>query len=307
MTRTLIQVADREFRITGKRVRIARLEAEFYHYIVDPEPVIARLRGLPDRPDIFTFTQSLADTAPRFSYLMEWDNLAVIPVSTFEHWWDRQIVSVARNRARQAAKRGVVLREAPFDEHLVRDIWKIYNETPIRQGRPFPHYGKDYETVYREEATFLDDSVFIGAYLGEELIGFVKLVMDEARTQAGTMNILSMIRHRDKVPNNALIAQSVRSCADRGIPNLVYWRFAHGKRERDSVSDFKERNGFKRVELPRYYVPLTAWGRVALSLGLHHRFVDRLPEPLGEKLRDLRSRWYNRKTHTADARAQVSS
>jgi hypothetical protein len=302
-----IQVGEREIRITGERLRVARLEADLYHYLADPESTIAALRALSNRPDVFTFTQKLVDRTPHYSYRMEWDNLAVIPVSTYQNWWDNQINSLAKNRARQAAKRGVVLRETPFDEELVRGIWKIYNETPIRQGRKFPHYGKDFETVYREEATFLDSSLFLGAYHGDELIGFVKLVMDEERTQAGMMNILAMMQHRDKAPNNALIAQAVKSCAERGIPNLVYWRFAHGKRERDSVSDFKTRNGFQRVDIPRYYVPLTAWGSTALRLGLHHRLVDRLPESLGEKLRELRSRWYNRKNRAHGASPQVST
>jgi hypothetical protein len=303
VTRKRIQAGGRDIAIGGDRVKIAHLDAELYKYVTDPQPVIDALTQLPERPDIFTFTQSLVDTTPRFRYRMEWDNLAVVPVSTYENWWDNQINSLGKNRARQAAKRGVVLREVEFSEELVRGIWNIYNETPIRQGRPFPHYRKDFATVYEEEATFLDCSVFIGAYLNDELIGFVKLVWDDARTQAGMMNILSMIGQRDKAPNNALIAQSVKSCADRGIPNLVYWRFAHGKRERDTVSDFKERNGFKRVNLPRYYVPLTAWGRVALTLGLQHRLIDRLPEALTEKLRDLRNRWYNRKMHIEKASA----
>jgi hypothetical protein len=191
-----------------------------------------------------------------------------------------------------------VIREVPFSEELVRGIQNIYNETPVRQGRRFPHYGEDFETVYREEATFLDDAVFLGAYLGEELIGFIKLVMDEQRTQAGMMNILSMIGQRDKAPNNALVAEAVRVCAERGIPNLMYFRFVHGKRERDSVSDFKTNCGFERVDVPRYYVPLTAQGHAALRLGFHHRLRDRIPESVAGKLRDLQKRWYNRKNQT---------
>ena len=113
----------------------------------------------------------------------------------------------------------------PFSEALVRGIREIYNETKVRQGAPNTHYGKDFATVYREEATFLESSIFIGAFLGEELIGFAKLVHDETRTQAGLLNIVSMVRHRDKAPTNALIVQAVRSCAERGIPyqSLMNW------------------------------------------------------------------------------------
>lgn len=201
----------------------------------------------------------------------------------------------ARNKAKQAEKKGVVVREVPFDEELVRGIWEIYNEAPMRQGRRFQHYGKDLDTVRREEATYLDSSIFIGAYRGEELIGFIKLVADEVRAQAGLMNVISKIRHRDRAPTNALVAQAVRSCADRGIPYMVYSNFDYGKKQRDSVSDFKERNGFRRIDVPRYYVPLTAFGRMALRVGLHHRLVDHFPESLAGKVRQLRNNWYNRK------------
>ena len=149
--------------------------------------------------------------------------------------------------------------------------------------------------MYREEATFLDSSVFVGAFLGDRLIGFIKLVHDETRTQAGLMNIVSLIRHRDKAPTNALIAQAVRSCAERGISYLVYSNFAYGEKQQSSLSDFKERNGFQRIELPRYYVPLTLAGQAAFRLGLHHRLAEHLPESVSARLRKLRETWYNRK------------
>jgi hypothetical protein len=177
----------------------------------------------------------------------------------------------------------------------VKGIREVYNESHVRQGARNTHYGKDFQTVYREEATFLDSSIFIGAYLGDELIGFIKLVYDETRTQAGLLNIVSMVRHRDKAPTNALIAQAVRSCAERGISYLVYSNFTYGKRQQNSLADFKERNGFQRIEVPRYYVPLTRAGKVAYQLGLHRRFADYVPAPLAAKLRELRAAWYNRK------------
>jgi hypothetical protein len=301
MTKQLIEVEGREIRITGGRLRTAQLEGDFYQFLKDPEPTIAALRAMRNRPDVFTFMQSLQETTPKYSYHMEWDNMAVIRVTTFEEWWNKQILSVPRNRMKQAGKRGVVLRETPFNEELVRGIKKIYDETPVRQGRPFPHYNEDFDSVYRAEATFLEHTIFLGAYLGDELIGFIKLVADEDWNQAGMMNILSMIGQRDKAPNNALVAEAVRACASHGISNLVYYRFAHGKRERDTVSDFKTNCGFKRVDVPRYYVPLTAWGSAALKLGLHHRLRDRLPEAVSERLRALQKKLYSRKDSSQKA------
>jgi len=292
---SLIKICERRIKIRGRVIRIARLDGDKYMFLDDPVPIVDGLRKGRERVDLFTFMQRLPETAPKFAYPMAWDNLAVLEVSTLDHWRKHQIRSYARNRAGQAEKKGVTLREVPFDESLIRGIAEVYNESPVRQGRPNTHYGKDIETVYKAEATFLDHSIFIGAFLGESLIGFVKLVTDETRTQANLMNIVSMIKHRDKAPTNALIAHSVRACAERGIRYLVYQNFVYGNKKPDGLTTFKEVNGFQRVDIPRYYVPLTLIGRLAFQFGLHHRLVDRIPESVAAKFRALRAAWYDRR------------
>ncbi len=290
-----MKICGKEVRVRGRLIRVASLDADTYEFVENPNATLDALRKCGVRIDLFTFMQKLPETSPKYSYPMELDNLAVLPVSTFDRWWTEQIGFKARNKAKQAEKRGVTFREVPFDNTLVRGIWMVYNECPVRQGKPFVHYGKDIETVRDEAGTYLDRSIFIGAYLGDSLIGFVKLLSDETRTQAGLLHIVSMIQHRDKAPTNALVAQAVRCCAERGIPYLVYSRFSDGNKQRDSLLDFKERNGFGRIDLPRYYVPLTRVGRTALGLGLHKRFTDRIPESLLVKVREIRNAWYNRK------------
>jgi hypothetical protein len=286
-----MKVCGKEICIAGRLLRVAHLEGDGFHFLESPEPVIDGLRKYEVRIDLFTFMQKVSDTAPKYTFPMEWDNFAAVPVSTFEHWWTKQVDNKTRNMARKAEKKGVTVREIPFDDNLIQGIWEIYNECPVRQGRRFTHYGKDIETVRKETSTFLDTSVFIGAFDAGKMIGFVKLTSDETRTQAALMNIVSMIRSRDKAPTNALIVQSVRSCADRNIPYLVYSKFSYGNRQRDSVSDFKERNGFQRIDVPRYYIPFTTFGQAAYRLGLHKRFVDHLPEPVLARIRNLRNVW----------------
>jgi hypothetical protein len=284
-------LCGKEMQVRGRLIRIARLAAEKYDFLDDPEAALQALRRSGTRVDLLTFTQQLPDVTPRFDYPLEWDNLAALPVSTFDQWWTRQINGKTRNMVRRAEK-ALTVREVPFDDELVRGIHTIYNETPIRQGRPFWHYGKDLEIVRRENGTFLQRSVFIGVFLDSTLVGFAKLVSDGEGRQAGLMQILSMIRHRDKAPTNALIAQAVRSCAQREIKFLVYSQFAYGRKERDGLSDFKEHNGFLRMDLPRYYVPLTALGRLALRLRLHRDVIDHVPEPVLAQFRKVRSRWH---------------
>jgi len=293
-----MNICGKEIHVKGRLVRIARLDGEKYTFTDDPQSMVDQLKRSRKRVDILTFLQRFPETSPKYGYPMEWDNLAVLPISTFDHWWTQQIKSFPRNRARQAEKKGVVLREIPCDETLFRGICQIYNETPIRQGRRFPYYGMTLNQAQDYACTFLDRSIYVGAFLGDTMIGFIKLVIGEGRTHACLVHILSMLQHKDKAPTNALIAYAVRACADRNIPYLVYENFTYGNKSGDSLSHFKEVNGFRRMDIPRYYVPLTPWGQIVFRLGLHHRLVDRIPESVAGRLREFRKTWYYRRTQS---------
>src|ERR1700683_1083818 len=136
-----MRLCGKEIKISGRVLGIALLDADKYQFLDDPEAVVDGLRKSGVRIDLFTFTQRLPDTAPKYEYPMEWDNFAALPVSTLDNWWNKQIGVTARNKAKQAEKKGVTLREVPFSGELAHGIWEIYNECPIRQGRRFPHYG----------------------------------------------------------------------------------------------------------------------------------------------------------------------
>jgi hypothetical protein len=111
-----MKVCGKEIKVDGRLIRIARLEGELYKFLDDPDAVIQGLQKSGMRIDLFTFLQKLLETSPKYAYPMEWDNLAVLPVSTFDHWWTQQIRSYPRNRARQAEKRGTAV---PLNHLLV--------------------------------------------------------------------------------------------------------------------------------------------------------------------------------------------
>jgi hypothetical protein len=226
---------------------------------------------------------------------VEWDNFAVLPITTFEHWWTKQIDGKTRNMVRRAEKKGLVVREVTFDDRLVAGISEIYNESPVRQGRLFPHYGKDFEAVRRMSATFLDRSTFLGAFYEGQLVGFMKMTADEAYSQMAVMHIIAQFRHRDKAPTNALIAEAVRWCSARGFPYLIYSQFSYGRKKHDNLRHFKVSNGFQRMNVPRYYVPFTSLGALALRLHLHHSALSVIPDALAERYRALRASWYTRR------------
>ena len=285
--------------VRGRLVRVGKLQSDSF----DPPPavneLVSSIRANGPRLDVLTLVQTLPHLTPSFPYHTEPDNVAAVPITTFDDWWTRQVDRKTRNIVRKAEKQGVVVRQHSFDEALVQGIHRIYNECPVRHGKRFWHYGKDVPTVRRENASFLARSVFLAACLGDEIIGFAKLVIASDGRQGRLMQILSMTAHRDKSPTNALIAEAVRVCSERRIDYLCYGQFTYGKKQRDSLTDFKENNGFKRFDVPRYYVPLSVVGRAALACGMHHRLADRIPERVLVGFRDARRRWYASSGNTA--------
>jgi hypothetical protein len=280
-----LQIKDHPVSVAGRLIKIARLRDEHYDTLADPQEFIPLLASNSKRrADLFTFIQSVPDRSPRFAYHFEWDDAAVMNVSTYENWWRRQIKDKTRNMVRKAQKSGVEIREVAFSDELVRGIMRVHDETPVRQGRRFRHYRKPFATVKEEHGTFLDRSDFFGAYYQGDLIGFIKLVHCEGVSHL--MQIISMVKHRDKAPTNALIAKAVERCAERQVPYLHY-----GVWSRRSMGDFKMHHAFERMTIPRYYVPLTFLGRNALRAGLHRDVTERIPEPWLDRLAGWRAKW----------------
>ena len=235
--------------------------------------------------DIFTFCQRLPEMVPKYEYYMAWDNIAVLPVTSYDHWWSKQIKSSTRAMVRKAAKQDVVVRKVEFDDDFVRGMVSIYNETPIRQNRHFGHYSKDFEIVKHEFSKHLFREELLGVYYKDELIGFIMLAY--TGQSAVLTQIISKIKYRDKAPNNALIAKAVECCDQKKVPYLVYARWDTGS----SLTEFKRHNGFEKVSLPRYYIPLTAKGQIVLGLGFHRRLERVIPEGIKARLKKLRILW----------------
>src|SRR5262245_18069968 len=133
------QVGDATVIVTGKVMRIASVKDEYFlgSRLVqdDPEGFVRKLRGRL-KAHVFTFSQSLPDVEPRFPYAIDWDNVAAIRTHDFEAWW-KSLPQETRKNVRRAEKRGIVIRSVEPDDDFVRGVTEIYNERPIRQGKPF--------------------------------------------------------------------------------------------------------------------------------------------------------------------------
>jgi len=290
----------------GKRVRVAVIADEQWlegESVEDATAFISQLKASGLKTDVVTFAQKLPHTERKFDLPVEWDSFAAIPISTYSHWFEKQVPKEIRQNVKKAARMGVMAKEVPFDDDLVRGVVAIYNETPIRQGKKFWHYGKGFDEIKKELSTYLERTRFICAYCGDQMVGFIKLV--RIGQVADMMHILCRTDQAAKKPINALVAKAVEISQQMGLTHLLYGRYAYGKKRTSSLTDFKARNGFVEILVPRYYVPLTLKGRLFLKLRLHHGVRELLPQKLVDLLLDLRAKVYNRAGSTGSSASKA--
>jgi hypothetical protein len=266
--------------------KVARDTQEYARDIIPTKDFIEKLGAT--GVDIFTFIErkwcNTISNPPRFWFKTE-DNIALLRVATYDEWW-KNVGKKTRNMVRKAKKNNLKTEVVEPSVKLAESVWKIYNETPIRQERAFPHYGVSVQTVSRIMFS-AKNSTFIGAFLKDELAGFMQLY--HGQEIAIISQILSLQKHSDKAVNNALIARAVEVCANKKVGWLMYGRIGN----HPSLDRFKQNNGFTRFPLIRYYVPITSKGRIARKIGVHREFKDILPQPMKHSLIPLYN-WISR-------------
>lgn len=292
-----VRVRNQTFVISGKIAKTAALRRdknEWLEDVSDPEEVSRALKKTPIHIDFLKFWQRIPESEAKFEYYYETRQIAAIPVKDYKNWFEKQISPKARNKIRKTEKYGVVIGETELNDELIRGIMGIFNQSPVRRGKRFWHYGKDYQTVKTEMSLDLEESIFITAYYERELIGFIKLLVGD-RCAVITL-ILDMMAHRDKAPMNGMIAKAVEICAERKIPYIIYtvWR-------RGEHGEFQESTGFEKIPVPEYFVPLTLKGAIALRLGLHRGPRGLIPEKMMVWLLALRANWYSFRYHRKPA------
>jgi len=288
-----IRICDRTVIAVGKWLKVASVHDEFFvegEIVPEPESFVVELKRWNLKPDLFTFAQKVSDLTPRFGFYLEEEDFAVIPVTTYENWLKKQIRKGTRVNLHRAGREGVVVRAVPYDDDFVQGIKDLYDETPIRQGKAFWHHGKSFEEIKKVHGTYRERAEYIGAYFEGELIGFLKMVY--VGNVAKTMNVIGKEKYFHKRVTNTLIAKAVEICAEKGVAYFNYGQYSFPGKKESSLTDFKKRNGFEAYRIPRYYVPLTTKGKLALKLGLHREANTFIPWPVMKVLLQLRSLYY---------------
>lgn len=283
-------VADKPYVIRKGAARVLSLRRELIDEVVDLQAEIEEIARRNVRADLVTFVDRPLCPSPPQPYFQDWDNRAILEITSYDQWLMKQIPQQTRNKVRKAEKKGVTVQVEPFSDRLIHDLVIMFNESPYRQGRPNRYYGWDAEQVRRAWKTDLDRSVWVVAYYAGEMIGFIKLILGNGI--ARTSGTIAKHAHKDRAPMNAILAKSIEICAERGISHLVYGQFTYGQKGEDSLTIFKVNNGFKRFDIPRWYIPLTVWGRTVLHLGLHKELIELIPGPMIKMIRTIKNKWY---------------
>jgi hypothetical protein len=279
---------------SGKWIRIAQVHDEQWleTELEDPGSCIEKLKERPRglHADVFTFSQKPSSTVPKYGYQIELDSVAAIRLGSLKNWWEK-LPQETRKNVRRSQKRGVVVEVRNFDANLIKEISDVNNDSPMRQRERNIYYGRSLDQVKKDYSSFVDRSDFICAYVGNEMIGFLKLVY---RGEVGSiLNFTPKGSHSDKRPANALIAKAVELCETKGISYLTYGKYNYGNKGDSPLREFKTRNGFEEILVPRFYVPLTIWGRVCLALKLHRGLLGLLPHRLISIAVRAREEWYD--------------
>jgi hypothetical protein len=77
------------------------------------------------------------------------------------------------------------------------------------------------------------------------------------------------------------------------VSHITYGQLYYGNKHNSSLAEFKIRNGFEEIRMPRYYLPLTRWGRLSLTLKLHRGLLGILPASLIAAGVGARAKWHN--------------
>jgi hypothetical protein len=195
------------------------------------------------------------------------ETIALLRLRTFQEWLEasgKQMRKV-RNMLRKAQKSGVQVHEIDLgfiNGDIVDSIYRIYHDTPIRQGRRYVGYTTTRADLQRRFGN-LTNSLLVGAFLEKSMIGFAHIILGDM--VASVRSILSLEQYMGMGSNNAMLAFAIESLCSRMIRFLTYARMGY----QPGLDMFKKDNGFKRVVLRTHHLALSSRGALATRLNMY--------------------------------------
>ncbi|KKN83058.1 hypothetical protein LCGC14_0303240 [marine sediment metagenome] len=193
------------------------------------------------------------------------DQFAGIPVSSYADWWN-SISRKTRNMVRKAQKLGLTVQRMAFNDELLAATYAIYNESPTRQNRAFPPYGRNTKRIAMDREKTLPQYYHGEEYLvarhNGKIIAYIHLVY--TRDSVMFNEILGLMKHRNTSAINFLINEAVKLASDMKLKYIIY-----GKLANNNLGKFKLNNGFEKIKMYRYFAPVNIRGKLICSLRIY--------------------------------------
>jgi hypothetical protein len=225
-----------------------------------------------DGVDLFTFIDRsfLINNPAKDNLFTDLEPMALLTINTYDKW-QATITHNARWQTKKARKMGLTSQIVQVDDAFLKSAQKIYNETPVRQGRRYTGYGLSLDYL-RNKYSIMDNSEIIGVFYQNEMIGLMWIGFGDR--VAAVKSFVSLLSYRNKYPNDLLIDSAVQRCLERGYNYLTYWNMGYNP----GLDFFKKSHGFKVFKVPRYYFPITSKGELALKLNMYRPLDRTIPK-----------------------------
>src|SRR5258708_25658301 len=107
-----VDVSGERLAIRGKWFKVAQVNDEWWleSELEEPEKCVQILKAQEShslQADIFTFTQKLPGSTPKYHYPMEWESVAAARTDSFKKWWE-DLPQETRKNVRRSQKRDLI-------------------------------------------------------------------------------------------------------------------------------------------------------------------------------------------------------
>ena len=256
------------------RIKILKYKWDTIYRLTDVHLFKAIKQAIKNNIDIFTFIERRY-ISPLEKYLYSkvksldipvftfYERLAVLRIKSFDDWW-HAIGKKTRNMVRKAIRKNATTEVVYENTQLLKNakaIWKLYNETPIRQNKRYIGYGMPLEKIIERfrNLELLHRSLVVLARYNERVVGFTHIIIGDHAGMVRTF--LSSIYYRNIPISNLMMAKVVEELAKRNINFLIYGHMGI----QPGIELFKKNNGFKMHICPRYFIPITKKGMIILK------------------------------------------
>jgi hypothetical protein len=195
--------------------------------------------------------------------------IALLSFPSYDDWWSSPRINKTRNHVRAALKAGVSVEavEEISDRGTAMEVVRMYNESPIREKRYFPGYGRwNVDSVQGHFKSDDSSSTLVAKWHGQVVAVDRWKFKGQVAIVASGITSLKARRHFRGI-DHLLLAKQIELLAERGVRYVVYGKLG----VIPALDSFKVENGFRPVKVNYNHILFSRKAMVLAKFGLHRR------------------------------------